>query len=67
MSAALEGRVAAALTSERVASADLAALLGEVDVAITTTQLEQRKARDPFASPDAIDARKAMDFCVIGC
>jgi hypothetical protein len=47
-----------------VASADLAALLREVDVAIAATQLEQKKTLDPFASPDAVEARKALEYAV---
>ena len=61
MSAGLEKRVATALTLESVASADLAALLEEVEVAIAATKLEQKKTLDPFASPDAVDARKATE------
>jgi hypothetical protein len=69
-SAALEKRISTSLTLESVASADLAALLREVDVAIAATQVEQKKTLDPFASPDAVDARKALDtqsFFAIGC
>jgi hypothetical protein len=61
---ALEKRLATALTSKSVASAELAALLGEVDVAIAATQLEQKKTLDPFASPDTVDAWKTMENAV---
>jgi hypothetical protein len=61
-STALEKRVATALTSKSVAPADLATLLREVDVAISVTQREQKKTLDPLASPNAVDARKAMEY-----
>jgi hypothetical protein len=61
---ALEKRAASALTSESVASGDLAALLREIDVAIAATRVEQKKTLDPFASPDAVDARKALEYAV---
>jgi hypothetical protein len=61
MSTALEKRVTKALTSGGIASADLAGLLGEVDVAIAAAEVEQLKTLDPLVSPDAVDARKAMD------
>jgi hypothetical protein len=47
-----------------VASTDVAALLQEVDVVIAATQLERKKTLDPFASPDAVGARKALEYAV---
>jgi hypothetical protein len=61
MSAALEQRVATALASDSVASADLAALLEEVDLAIAAMEIEQKKSIDPLASPDAANAWKVVE------
>jgi hypothetical protein len=61
VSAALEQRVTTALASDRVASADLTALLEEVDLAIAAVEIEQIKSVDPLASPDAVNAWKVVE------
>jgi hypothetical protein len=61
--ATLERRITAALADE-IASADLAMLISETEVAISdaeaTADLERSKALDPALSPDATAAREAM-------
>ena len=61
MSAALEKRVTTALASDRVASADLAILLEEVDLAIAAMEIEQNKSVDPLVSPDMANAWKVVE------
>ena len=61
MSVALEQRITTALASDSVASADLAALLEEVDLAIAAMEIEQKKSIDPLASPDAANAWKVVE------
>lgn len=70
MSAGLEKRVATALTLESVASADLAALLEEVEVAIAATKLEQKKLLIPLRRPMPSTRGKQRSmppFCATGC
>ncbi len=63
INAMLERRIAAALVDE-IASADLATLIAETEAAILdadkAAEAERDKALDPFASPDAANAREAM-------
>jgi len=65
MSAILERRIAAALKSDEIASADLADLIEETEAAATAAdaaaEAEHAKALDLLASPDAAKARAAME------
>ena len=57
---AIERRIASALSSD-VTSADIAALIGETEVAITSAaEAERAEALDPIVSPDAAKAHAAM-------
>jgi hypothetical protein len=62
--AALEQQVATALVAD-APSADLAALLTEIDIAIVeaeaTAKAQHDKALDPIASPDAATAKQSME------
>jgi hypothetical protein len=61
MSVALEQRVTTALASDNIASADLAKLLEEVNLAIAAMEIEQKKSVDPLASPDMANAWKVVE------
>jgi hypothetical protein len=60
----LEQKVADALADAAVTSNDLAALIGELEVAIAeaseNAEGQRVKALDPLASPDAKTAREAL-------
>jgi hypothetical protein len=60
----LEKRIAATLGSSDATSTDLAALIAETEAAIiqaeATAEVERAKALDPVVSPDASEAREAM-------
>ena len=58
---ALERKIATALDSFNITSVDLAALVSEVEDAITRAgEAERAKALDPIVSPDAVKAHFAM-------
>jgi hypothetical protein len=61
----IEQKIASALSNDATTSADLANLIAETEAAITeadaTAEAERSKALDPLLSPDADQARSAMD------
>jgi hypothetical protein len=66
--ASLETRIASALADDDINSNDLAALIGETEVAVETADkvaiAAREQALDPIASPDPTKARLAMETAV---
>jgi hypothetical protein len=67
----LENKIASALSAAAITSSELAALIQETEAAIVeadkVAEQERLKALDPLRSPNATEARQAMEDAAFAC